>query len=119
MVDDGVLAELRASVQDDTAFVRDLVDAYVSDSVELLDAVDAAMAAGDAEALVRPAHTLKSSSATLGAMSLSASARTLELAARSATLDEPETREAAARLRGEWEAATTAMRDWLTNMEKR
>ena len=119
MVDDRVLTELRASVQDDTAFVRDLVNAFASDSAGLLDAVDAAMAAGDAEALVRPAHTLKSSSATLGAMTLSATARTLELAGRSGTLDEPETREAGARIRDEWEAATAAMRDWLAKVEER
>jgi HPt (histidine-containing phosphotransfer) domain-containing protein len=113
MVDDGVLAELRTSVQGDTAFVRDLVEAFVTDSAELIDAIDAALAGGDAQGLVRPAHTLKSSSATLGALSLSATARTLEAAGRSAALDEEKTRDAAARLRDEWKTATTAMRAWV------
>lgn len=114
MVDDAVLAELRASVQDDTAFVRQLIDAYASDSAELLDAIEAALAAGDPEALVRPAHTLKSSSATLGATTLAGTARTLEMAGRSGSLDADETRDAAARVRDEWVAATTAMRAWLS-----
>lgn len=119
MVDDGVLAELRASVQDDTAFVSDLIDAYVADGAQLLDAIEAAVQALDAEALIRPAHTLKSSSATLGAMALSASARTLEMAGRAGTLDDPAARDAAARIHGEWEAATAAMREWIARAPDR
>ena len=69
-------------------FVRELVDAYVSDSAEQVAGIEAALAAGDADALVRPAHTLKSSSATLGAMELSATARTLEMAARAGDLSD-------------------------------
>ena len=117
MIDDGVLAELRASVESDMAFVRDLVDAYIADSAGCIDAIEAAVAAGDAEALVRPAHTLKSSSATVGAMPLSATARTLETAARSRALDGEETQAAAARIRGEWEAASVALRAWLAEAE--
>ncbi len=117
MVDEGVLAELRASVQGDTEFVRELVDAYVADSAGCIDAIEAAADAGDVDAMVRPAHTLKSSSATLGAMTLSATARTLEVAARSGTLDDPETRDAASRARAEWEAATAALRTWVDGAE--
>ena len=113
MVDEGVLMELRASVQGDTAFVRELVDAYVADSAELIDAIEAAVADSNADALVRPAHTLKSSSATLGAMTLSATARALELAARSGTLDDEETGSAAERIRAEWEAAVAALQAWI------
>ena len=117
VIDDGVLAELRASVENDMAFVRDLVDAYIADSAGCIDAIEAAVAADDAGALVRPAHTLKSSSATVGAMPLSATARTLEVAARAGRLDEDETQAAAARIRGEWEAASTALRAWLADAE--
>jgi HPt (histidine-containing phosphotransfer) domain-containing protein len=117
MVDDNVLRELRASVEGDMSFVRDLVDAYVSDSAGLLDAIEEALAHNDAEALVRPAHTLKSSSATLGAMDLSATARTLEMAARSGTLDADETRTAGERIRAEWDAASEGLREWLTRAE--
>ena len=113
MVDERVLTELRASVQGDTAFVRELVEAYAADSAQLIDAIEAAVANADADALIRPAHTLKSSSATLGAMSLSATARALEMAARSGTLENGETKNAAERLRAEWEAAVAALRTWI------
>ena len=46
------------------------------------DLMAAAVTAGDPEAIVRPAHTLKSSSASLGATRLSAIARTVEEAGR-------------------------------------
>lgn len=117
MIDDGVLAELRASVENDMAFVRELVDAYIVDSAGCVDAIEAAVAADDAAALVRPAHTLKSSSATVGALPLSATARTLEAAARAGTLDDDGTQAAAARIRGEWEASSTALRAWLADAE--
>jgi HPt (histidine-containing phosphotransfer) domain-containing protein len=117
VIDDGVLAELRASVESDMAFVRDLVDAYIADSAGCIDAIEAAVAAEDAGALVRPAHTLKSSSATVGAMPLSATARTLEGAARSGLLDDDETQAAAARIRGEWEESSAALRAWLADAE--
>ena len=117
MIDDGVLAELRASVESDMTFVRDLVDAYIADSEGCIIAIDAAVAAGDAAALVRPAHTLKSSSATVGAMPLSTTARTLETAARTGALDDAEAQRAAARIRAEWESSTAELRAWLADAE--
>lgn len=112
LLDDGVLDELRASVEGDRDFVAQLIEAYVSDGAEHLAAARAAIDAGDAEALVRPAHTLKSSSATLGAMRLAASARGLEMMARSGSLDDTVT-VAADRLRDEWDATTAALRAWI------
>jgi HPt (histidine-containing phosphotransfer) domain-containing protein len=82
VLDDAVLAELRASTGDDEAFVRELVDAYVTEATGYLEAMSAAASAGDAAAIVRPAHTLKSSSATLGAMRLSTISRSIEEAGR-------------------------------------
>jgi HPt (histidine-containing phosphotransfer) domain-containing protein len=117
MVDEKVLEELQASVGGDRGFVGDLIDAYVADSAGQLEAIEAALAAGDAEALVRPAHTLKSSSATVGAMDLSSLARTLEMAGRSGTLGDAETRAAAGRLRDASGAAVTALRTWVAGVD--
>ena len=86
LVDEAVLAELLASTGDDPAFVRELLETYLAETPDQLAAIRAAIEADDAEALVRPAHTLKSSSATLGAMRLSALARELEMAGRSGSL---------------------------------
>jgi HPt (histidine-containing phosphotransfer) domain-containing protein len=82
ILDDAVTAELRESTGGDDEFVRELVEAYVGEAVGYLDSMRAAAAASDAAAIVRPAHTLKSSSATLGAMRLAAISRGIEEAGR-------------------------------------
>ena len=111
-LDLAVLDGLRDSVEGDTAFVIELIEAFLADSATQLDAIEAAVAAGDADALVRPAHTLKSASATLGAMPLSAAARTLEMAGRAGDLEEEAARTAASSLRSDWQAAAAALNAW-------
>lgn len=54
----------------------------------LLKAIERAVAAGDAEALVLPAHSLKSSSANVGAMDVSALAKRLEFMGRENSMGE-------------------------------
>lgn len=82
-----VLAELRESTGDDEEFVRELVEAYIGEGAGYLEAMTAAAAAGDAAAMVRPAHTMKSSSATMGAMRLSVICRGLEEAGRAGDVE--------------------------------
>jgi HPt (histidine-containing phosphotransfer) domain-containing protein len=62
--------------------------------------------------LVRPAHTLKSSSATVGAMRLSSVARELEMAGRTGSL-EASVRESLDSARAEWTTAQEAFAAWL------
>jgi HPt (histidine-containing phosphotransfer) domain-containing protein len=112
VLDEAVLEELSASVQGDRAFVMELVETYLADGPAELDGVAAAISADDAAALVRPAHTLKSSSATVGAARLAAAARELEFAGRSGTLG-PDAAGAGRRLRAEWDDAASALRRWL------
>ena len=87
VLDGAVLDELRQATGDDAAFIIDLVETYVEEGAANLDGMIAAVAAGDPEAIVRPAHTLKSSSASLGAMRLSAIARSVEEAGRAGRAD--------------------------------
>lgn len=87
ILDHAVIAELRESTGGDDDFVRELVDAYVGEATGYLDGMAAAAAAGDAAAIVRPAHTLKSSSATMGAIRLSVICRGLEEAGRDGRAD--------------------------------
>lgn len=82
VLDRAVIDELRESVGDDAGFVADLAATYVAEGDDHLAAMDAAAAAGDAAAIVRPAHTLKSSSAALGALRLAQIAKEIELAGR-------------------------------------
>ena len=72
----------------------------------------AAVVADDADALVRPSHTLKSSSSTVGAMRLSSVARELEMAGRTGALERavPGRLESA---RAEWTAVEEAFAAWL------
>ena len=113
VLDRSVLAELLASTGDDPAFVRELLETYLAETPEQLDAIRTAVEADDSAALVRPAHTLKSSSATLGAMRLSAIGRELEMGGRSGEL-EPDLREAARVAAETWTATRAAMHAWLS-----
>jgi HPt (histidine-containing phosphotransfer) domain-containing protein len=112
VLDERVLTEVLETTGDDIGFVRELVGTYLADTPTQLGAMTTAVESDDADALVRPAHTLKSSSATVGAMRLSSVARELEMAGRSGSLD------AAARARleaahTEWQAAADAFGAWL------
>jgi HPt (histidine-containing phosphotransfer) domain-containing protein len=118
VLDEGVLAELSASVQGDRSFVVELINAYLADGPAMVDAIDAAVAAEDATSLVRPAHTLKSSSATVGALRLAATSRELEMAGRSGSVL-PGTSASAAALRADWESAVVALEAWVAESEDR
>jgi CheY-like chemotaxis protein len=69
--------------------LTDLVHVYLEDAPRLIAALRAAAAAGDVEGMVGPAHSLKSSSANLGATRLSEQARLVEHGARLKTLTPP------------------------------
>jgi CheY-like chemotaxis protein len=87
VIDDGVFRELVMSTGDDAAFVGELMDTYFTDAPALLAQLQSSLAADDAETFRRAAHTLKSSSATMGAMTLSEVAKDLEMMGKSGSLD--------------------------------
>lgn len=60
-------------------FVRELVEAYCHETGQLIEQLYQALAIQDAAALGRLAHSIKSSSASLGALNLSQQAHQLEL----------------------------------------
>jgi len=66
-IDDRVLAALSQATGDDPAFLADLIDTYLAEAPDLLLAMRDALALHETAELRRAAHTLKSSSATLGA----------------------------------------------------
>ena len=117
MLDQSLLSELQETTGDDPDFVRDLVETYLADVPVQLEGIDGAIAANDADALVRPAHTLKSSSVTLGAMRLGEISRTLEMTGRSGTLDAA-ARENAALAHAEWTSVQQAIDAWLAEYTK-
>ena len=87
VLDQATLESLMDSVGGDAEFMAELIDTYVADAPQQLEALNASLAAGDVDGLVRPAHTLKSSSASLGALRLTERCRQLELTAKAGSLD--------------------------------
>jgi signal transduction histidine kinase/CheY-like chemotaxis protein/HPt (histidine-containing phosphotransfer) domain-containing protein len=64
----------------------DLVQVYLEDTPKALAALELAATRGDNEGLIAPSHSLKSTSANLGALGLSELAKRLEHGARGGTL---------------------------------
>jgi len=60
-------------------FVVELIDAYNAETGQLIECLEQALADQDAAAFGRLAHSIKSSSASLGALAFSQQARELEM----------------------------------------
>jgi HPt (histidine-containing phosphotransfer) domain-containing protein len=112
-LDTNVLAALSESVGGDDAFVADLVETYLADGAAQLAAIDEAVRSSEAEALVRPAHTLKSSSRTVGANRLGELSRQIEMLGRSGSTTGAGVLAAVART--EWSDTEAALRAWLSD----
>jgi len=76
------LTLLHSIAEDDHDMFAMIIDAFLKDTPERLLGIDQSVAAGDAETLQREAHSLKSSSASIGAFGLSELCKTLEYAGR-------------------------------------
>ncbi len=86
VIDDSVLTELRDVLGDE---VDKIISVYLEDAPRLIAQLERAVATNDPIALRVSAHTLKSSSANIGATTLSNAARDLEHGARDGTLQSP------------------------------
>lgn len=72
----------------DGNLVKEVLSVFQSDSAERLQALRAASAAGDRETVRKQAHTLKGSSAQVGALAMSNICQRLESCAREASAQE-------------------------------
>jgi CheY-like chemotaxis protein/HPt (histidine-containing phosphotransfer) domain-containing protein len=91
----------------DPAFLGELIDAYLADTPVQLAAMGVAAERGEIGELIRPAHSLKTNSANLGAETLSGMCRSLETDARLGTVGDAVGRVAAAEV--EFEAVRTEL----------
>ena len=82
-IDEATFANLLEMTGGDLEFVDELVDTYLEDGAAQVAALKAAVAVGADADLVRPAHSMKSSSLNVGALQLGELARGLVEAARS------------------------------------
>jgi HPt (histidine-containing phosphotransfer) domain-containing protein len=72
----------------DAEFVNELIEAYLDDSPGLIDELQAAIEQNDPILFRRAAHTLKSSSASLGVTGLSELSNELERIGKSGNLEQ-------------------------------
>ena len=110
-VDPAAIDTLLDMVGGDEAFLTELVETFLEDAVTQLAAMRAALAADDAEALVRPAHSMKTNSANMGATVLAGMCRELEADARLGSLAGADARVAEAE--GEFGVVATELREIL------
>ena len=76
-IDAVTFAELQCAAGAD--FVKELIDTFLEEAPPMLEELRDTLAAGNADAFRRAAHTLKSNSNTFGALALGGLARELEL----------------------------------------
>ena len=113
-IDHAILGELRDVLGDE---VDKIIAVYLEDAPRLIAQLEHAVAASNPIALRIAAHTLKSSSANVGAMTLSNGARDLEYGARDGTLSQPA--QAVARLVSEFAQVREALKASLAEHKAR
>ncbi len=77
-LDPAALSELHEMVGGDREFLVEMIDTFLDDGPVRLAEMDAAAGAGDATALRRAAHTLKSNCRTFGASALADQCQRIE-----------------------------------------
>ncbi|MBD1897069.1 response regulator [Coleofasciculus sp. FACHB-129] len=88
----------------------EVIDSFLEDTPQILQVIRNAVDAGDAVALRQATHTLKSTSATLGAMTLSNLCKQLEAIAKDDTLAGAP--EIASQMEAEYERVRCALQDF-------
>ena len=87
VIDTTYLEEIRALQQPDSPdLLGEIIDSYFTSSDPLLNALRQSVGAGDANAMMKAAHSLKSSSANLGALSLAEHCKNMETLGRNNTV---------------------------------
>ncbi len=87
-IDPAAIRSLKAlQMEGGPSILQRVVTAYIRVSDTLLPELDTALAAGDTDALAKASHSLKSSSANVGAARLSEQSRQLEMNSKSGTME--------------------------------
>ena len=107
-INQATLNELIQSTDYD--FVKDLIDTYLEDTPKMFGEMQQALSAHNPEAFRRAAHSLKSNSASFGAMHLSAQAKELEMLGKAGNLAEVGNRLAS--LAAEFDRVKEVLRNW-------
>jgi len=108
VIDTAALDDLIATT--DAAFIEELLGAFLDDSPQLIATLRQALAEDNAETFRRAAHSLKSNSASFGAVNLSALAKELEMTGKTGRLDG--VGDALERLAAEYDQVERALTEW-------
>jgi histidine phosphotransfer protein HptB len=88
VIDPQAIENLRAlNPGDNDEFLREIAGIFLEDTPQRIAELDQSLAAGDAAKFTRAAHSIKGSSANLGALALRGAAEKLEHHARTQGLD--------------------------------
>jgi HPt (histidine-containing phosphotransfer) domain-containing protein len=83
VLDERILKELRdLGGEDDPGLLAELIDIFLQDAPQRMSEISNGLKCGDLKIVERAAHTLKSSSANIGALGLSSVCRQMEQIAR-------------------------------------
>jgi HPt (histidine-containing phosphotransfer) domain-containing protein len=113
VLDHSMLDELQEIAGDET--VR-IIGLFLEDAPRLIARLEAASTIPDLDAMRDAAHTLKSSSANVGAMALSTAAKRVELGARAQKLDRPAV--AVALVIAEYARARMALQGYIARLNR-
>ncbi len=125
-IDANILQNLREYDDEDDPFVNILIETYLNEAPQHLDGIRTAVQSKDAKLLKESAHTLKSSSAQLGAMKFSQLCKEMEYMGRmgmesnSTEIECFVSGTAVKRLseiEAEWQRVETALREEITTQE--
>jgi HPt (histidine-containing phosphotransfer) domain-containing protein len=90
ILDPATFSGLLDSLGGDVDFLGELVEAYLTSSPELIRSIQQAIVTGEAPALQRAAHSLKTGSASFGALAFAAQCKELEELGKAGALAEAE-----------------------------
>lgn len=107
-INQATLDELIAGT--DKSFVLELIDTFLDDAPKMLDDLRSSLAEKNAEAFRRAAHSLKSNSASFGAMQLSAQSKELEMIGKAGNFAEVGSKLTV--IAAEFDRVKEALRNW-------
>ena len=113
-IDVAALTELMKATGDDAGIMRRLIDVYLSDAPRQIEQIQSGISERNMERVNRGAHSLKSTSGTMGAFRLAQMSRELEAmtapaVADTASLDGPDIATRSAALAAELENVRQAL----------
>ncbi|MDJ0556461.1 MAG: response regulator [Microcoleaceae cyanobacterium MO_207.B10] len=111
VIDKVVLDELKEMAGGDTEVIIEVINCYLEESVQLFDAMSQGITEGNAKTLRYSAHSLKSSSASVGAIFLSQLSQELEDIGRKNTIEGAES--LFSQVKAEYEKVKVALKEKL------